>query len=166
MSAFGSIGKSSSPVVVVDSRHVWARMQAWDRDSGRPLHNAIVWMDTRTAELCDDLAQELSGGQDHFRPITGLPISTYFSAMKWRWMIDNVPSVKDACESGRAMFGTIDSWLLYRLTGGEQGESICQGGVEKGSIGRLDCLSVLAPVDLCTYGKEIISKSSVFLLSL
>jgi glycerol kinase len=89
---------------------------AWDRNTGAPLHNSIVWLDNRTAAICDDMARQL-GSQDHFRPITGLPISTYFSAYKMRWLIDNVPAVAEAVADGRCMFGTVDSWLIYQLTG-------------------------------------------------
>ena len=59
--------------------------------------------------------------QDHFRPVTGLPVSTYFSAYKWRWLVEEVPAVAEAAREGRCMLGTIDAWLLYRLTGGVDG---------------------------------------------
>lgn len=89
----------------------------WDRCTGRPLHNAIVWLDGRTADVCDAMAQRLPGGRDHFRPVTGLPISTYFSAYKLKWLLENVSAVAAAAAEGRLMFGTVDSWLLYKLTG-------------------------------------------------
>jgi glycerol kinase len=91
----------------------------WDRTTGRPFGNAIVWQDTRTALLCDQLAQE--GGQDRFRAATGLPLSTYFSGPKLRWILDNVPGVNDAARRGNALFGTIDTWLIWNLTGGISG---------------------------------------------
>jgi len=59
--------------------------------------------------------------QDHFRPVTGLPVSTYFSAYKWRWLVEEVPAVAEAAREGRCMLGTVDTWLLYRLTGGVDG---------------------------------------------
>ena len=86
----------------------------WDKETGKPLHNAIVWNDDRTAELCARLAEEL-GGVDVFRRTTGLPISTYFSAYKIRWMIENVPAVAEAVASKRCMFGTVDCWLVCVL---------------------------------------------------
>lgn len=92
----------------------------WDRATGRPLTNAIVWLDNRTADTCRRLTREL-GGADHFRPITGLPVSTYFSAYKLKWLLDSCPAVAAAAAEGRCMFGTVDSWLMYRLTGGAEG---------------------------------------------
>eukprot|EP00850_Spirogloea_muscicola_P018433 SM000168S02632 [mRNA] locus=s168:281215:284144:- [translate_table: standard] len=90
----------------------------WSRATGQPLHNALVWMDVRTSDICRRLERELAGGRDHFRRATGLPISTYFSATKLLWLLENVPAVKVAVDSGDAMFGTIDTWLVWHLTGG------------------------------------------------
>lgn len=90
----------------------------WDKNTGKPLHNAIVWLDSRTSQLCARMAEQRSEGHDAFRPITGLPISTYFSAYKLKWLIENVPEVCTAVDEGRCMFGTVDTWLLYNLTGG------------------------------------------------
>jgi len=92
----------------------------WHRQTGRPLYNAVVWLDTRTRELCGRMEQEL-GSKDYFRPVTGLPISTYFSGFKFAWMYENVPAVKAAVDEDMACFGTIDSWLIWQLTGGPQG---------------------------------------------
>ncbi|GLC44941.1 hypothetical protein PLESTM_001667100 [Pleodorina starrii] len=92
----------------------------WSRTTGRPLHNAIVWLDNRTSELCDQLAAA-HGGRDAFRAITGLPISPYFSATKYLWMYENVPEVRAAVDRGDAAVGTIDSWLIWQLTGGAAG---------------------------------------------
>ncbi|HYO08243.1 MAG TPA: glycerol kinase GlpK [Tepidisphaeraceae bacterium] len=93
----------------------------WDRRTGRPLHNAIVWQDTRTQDLCDALAREGGAGPDRFRPKTGLPLATYFSATKLRWILDRVPGARAAGERGDALFGTVDSWLIWNLTGGASG---------------------------------------------
>jgi glycerol kinase len=87
----------------------------WERATGRPLHNALVWMDTRTESLVAEMAR--SGGLDRFREQTGLPLSTYFSALKWRWLLDHLPGARDRAEAGELMFGTIDCWLAWRLTG-------------------------------------------------
>ena len=95
----------------------------WDRETGKPLHRAVVWLDMRTAETCHKLEQRL-GGKDALRAKCGLPISTYFSGVKLRWLIDNVPEVSAACATGKAMFGTVDSWLLYNLTGGVGGGGV------------------------------------------
>ncbi len=91
----------------------------WDPRSGEPYYNAIVWQDTRTKEICDQLAQD--GGQDRFRPKTGLPLATYFSGPKIKWMLDNVAGLRQAAERGEAIFGNVDTWLIWRLTGGPDG---------------------------------------------
>ncbi|HEY9077061.1 MAG TPA: glycerol kinase GlpK [Anaerolineaceae bacterium] len=88
----------------------------WDKTTGLPLYNAVVWQDTRTDEICKQL--EADGGQDRFRAQTGLPLATYFSGPKVRWMLDNVPDVKKAVIEGKALFGNIDSWIIWNLTGG------------------------------------------------
>ncbi|KAJ6794835.1 glycerol kinase [Iris pallida] len=90
----------------------------WSRSTGLPLYNAIVWMDARTSAICRRLEQELTGGRTHFVETCGLPISTYFSALKILWLMENVAAVKDAIKSGDALFGTIDTWLIWNLTGG------------------------------------------------
>jgi glycerol kinase len=91
----------------------------WDRRSGKPYGNAIVWQCTRSDDICRRLAAE--GGQDRFRAKTGLPIATYFSGPKVRWILDEMPGVRQEAEAGRALFGTIDSWIIWWLTGGPQG---------------------------------------------
>jgi len=91
----------------------------WDKRTGKPYYNAIVWQDTRTKEICDRLAA--AGGQDRFRRITGLPIATYFSGPKALWILENIPGVRQAAEAGHALFGTIDTWLIWWLTGGSDG---------------------------------------------
>ncbi|HEY7386973.1 MAG TPA: glycerol kinase GlpK [Bryobacteraceae bacterium] len=88
----------------------------WDRASGRPIHNAIVWQDTRVGLSVSEFARE--GGIDRFRPQTGLPLSTYFSALKIRWLLNNVPGARKRAEAGELLFGTIDTFLVWRLTGG------------------------------------------------
>ncbi|XP_044487588.1 glycerol kinase-like [Mangifera indica] len=93
----------------------------WSKSTGSPLHNAIVWMDARTTSVCRKLDKELSGGRTHFVETCGLPISTYFSAMKLIWLMENVDSVKQAIRSGDILFGTIDTWLIWNLTGGVNG---------------------------------------------
>ncbi|MBN1248285.1 MAG: glycerol kinase GlpK [Anaerolineae bacterium] len=91
----------------------------WDRKTGKPLTNAIVWQDTRTKQICDALAED--GGQDRFRDKVGLPLATYFAGPKLAWMLENVPGVREAAERGDALFGTMDSWVIWWLTGGPQG---------------------------------------------
>jgi glycerol kinase len=87
----------------------------WDRRTGAPVHNAIVWQDTRTDALVAELARE--GGQDRFRPACGLPLATYFSGPKIRWLLDADPSLRPRAEAGEVLFGTVDTWLIWNLTG-------------------------------------------------
>jgi glycerol kinase len=91
----------------------------WDRSNGRPVYNAIVWQDTRTDQICNELSAQ--GGQDRFRDKTGLPIATYFSGPKIKWILDNVDGVRDKAESGEVLFGNIDTWVIWLLTGGSDG---------------------------------------------
>ncbi len=87
----------------------------WDKATGQPVHNALVWMDTRTADLVAGLSAE--GGQDRLRGKTGLPLATYFSGLKLRWLLDTVPGAQARAEAGELLFGNIDSWLAWQLTG-------------------------------------------------
>jgi glycerol kinase len=88
----------------------------WDRDTGEPVHNAIVWQDRRTAEFCDRLKAD--GHEDLVRSRTGLVIDAYFSGSKIRWILDNVPGARKRAEAGQLAFGTVDSWLVWKLTSG------------------------------------------------
>ena len=87
----------------------------WDRRTGTPVHNAINWEDTRTDQLCRELAGD--AGQNRFREKTGLPLATYFSGPKVRWLLDRVPGLRERAEEGEVLFGTIDSWLIWNLCG-------------------------------------------------
>jgi glycerol kinase len=90
----------------------------WERRTGKPVANAIVWQDTRVAEDVARFAGE--GGQDRFRPQTGLPLSTYFSGLKLRWLLENIPGAREKAAGGELLFGNIDTFLLWNLTGGPQ----------------------------------------------
>lgn len=87
----------------------------WDAVTGEPLAPAVVWQDTRTDELCRELGG--SEGPDRFRPVTGLPLATYFAGPKARWLLDHVEGVRARADAGEVLFGTIDSWLIWNLTG-------------------------------------------------
>jgi len=91
----------------------------WNRHTGEPVSNAIVWQDTRTQRLCDQLAGDV--GPDRYKSIVGLPLATYFAGPKIRWILDNVDGARDAAEAGDLLFGTMDTWLLWNLTGGVDG---------------------------------------------
>jgi len=93
----------------------------WDRRTGRPVHNALVWQDTRTADIIGELARE--EGQDRFRSKVGLPLATYFSGPKLRWLLENIPGARERAEAGDLLFGNIDTWLIWQLTGGATGRS-------------------------------------------
>lgn len=91
----------------------------WDKQTGLPLYNAIIWMDNRTESTINSLLESKKNNDvNQFQELTGLPISPYFSASKYKWLIDNVPSVKTAIEEERCLFGTVDTWLIWNLTGG------------------------------------------------
>jgi glycerol kinase len=87
----------------------------WDRQTGLPVYNAIVWQDTRTDEICNELARQ--GGQDRFRAKTGLPLATYFSGPKIKWILDNVKGARIKAEKGELLFGNMDTWIIWNLTG-------------------------------------------------
>ncbi|MGK5543645.1 glycerol kinase GlpK [Streptomyces sp. URMC 127] len=91
----------------------------WDKNTGEPVYNAIVWQDTRTDALCKELGRNV--GQDRFRRETGLPLASYFSGPKVRWLLDNVEGLRERAERGEILFGTMDSWVIWNLTGGADG---------------------------------------------
>jgi glycerol kinase len=91
----------------------------WDRRTGKPIYNAVVWQDTRTDQIINELARQ--GGQDRFRSKTGLPLATYFSGPKVRWILDNVSGARAAANDGELMFGNLDTYLIWWLTGGPEG---------------------------------------------
>lgn len=91
----------------------------WNRHTGKPYYHALVWQDTRTGKLVEQFSKR--GGTDRFRASTGLPLATYFSGLKLRWLLDNVPNLRADAERGEALFGTIDTFLLWHLTGGTTG---------------------------------------------
>jgi glycerol kinase len=89
----------------------------WDTQTGEPVHNAIVWQDTRTDRVIAELAAGAPGGMNRFRAQCGLPLATYFSAPKIRWLLDTVPDLRARATKGEVRFGTMDSWLISKLTG-------------------------------------------------
>ena len=89
----------------------------WDKNTGRPVYNAIVWQCRRTAEIVDDLRKK--GLTDYIRQTTGLVLDAYFSGTKIKWILDNVDGARERAERGELLFGTVDTWLLWKLTGGK-----------------------------------------------
>ena len=116
-------GAKSSDLAAIGITNQRETTVLWDARSGLPLHNAIVWQDTRTEALVTQFGA--AGGKDRFRAQTGLPLASYFSALKIKWLLDRFPNARAAAERGQALFGTIDSWLLWNLTGGTQGGLHC-----------------------------------------
>lgn len=109
-------GKELAAIGITNQRETTV---VWDKNTGRPFYNAIVWQCTRTDTICRKLSEE--GGQDRFREKTGLPISTYFSGPKLKWILDQCQGARSAALAGNALFGTIESWMIWWLTGGPDG---------------------------------------------
>jgi glycerol kinase len=117
--AVQSAGVSARDIASIGIANQRETAVVWDRKSGEAIHNALVWQDTRVADAVTHLAA--NGGQDRFRAITGLPLSTYFSGLKIAWILDHVPGARARAEAGDLLFGNIDTYLLWNLTGGTQG---------------------------------------------
>jgi glycerol kinase len=117
--ALGKSGIGGGDLVAIGITNQRETAVLWDKNSGRPLYNAIVWQCTRSDDICRRLAVE--HGQDRFREKTGLPIATYFSGPKVRWLLEEVPEARTAAQKGTALFGTIESWIIWWLTGGPNG---------------------------------------------
>ena len=117
--ALGSASMTVGDLAAVGIANQRETTVVWDRTNGRPLANAIVWQDTRTDRTCKRLA--LEGGVDRFRDRTGLPLATYFSGPKAAWLLENVDGLAEKAARGHAIVGTVDSWLVWNLTGGVDG---------------------------------------------
>lgn len=112
-------GLTAADIVAVGVTNQRETTVVWDKTTGKPLYNAIVWQDTRTDKICKEL--EGNVGQNRFREKVGLPLATYFSGPKVKWILDNVEGVREAAERGDAVFGNIDTWVIWNLTGGVRG---------------------------------------------
>ena len=113
----GALEKSGSPASDIAAIGITNQRETtlvWDKATGEPVHNAIVWQDTRTDTICKELAKD--GGQDRFRLTTGLPLATYFSGPKIKWILDNVPGTRERAKKGELLFGNMDTWLIWNLT--------------------------------------------------
>mgnify|MGYP002738775273 CR=1 FL=1 len=91
----------------------------WDKNTGEPVYNAIVWQDTRTAKIVDELGGDI--GQDRYKARVGLPLATYFAGPKVKWVLDNVEGAREKAEAGDLVMGTMDTWVLWNMTGGTNG---------------------------------------------
>jgi glycerol kinase len=110
----GSLSKENIAAIGITNQRETTLV--WDRHSGEPVYNAVVWQDTRTDKICNALAEE--GGQDRFRARVGLPLATYFAGPKIKWILDHVEGARERAEKGDLLFGTIDTWVVWNLTGG------------------------------------------------
>jgi len=117
--ALGKAGGDASAIAGLGITNQRETSVVWDRNTGEPVYNAIVWQDTRTDKICAELEQD--GGQDRFRPKNGLPIATYFSGPKVRWILENVDGARAKADAGELAFGNIDTWCIWNLTGGTNG---------------------------------------------
>ena len=118
--ALARAGLTPADIVAVGITNQRETALVWERASGRPVHHAIVWQDTRTDRICERLAA-LGGGADRYKDRVGLPLATYFSGPKVSWILDNVEGARASAERGELLFGTMDTWLLWNMTGGPDG---------------------------------------------
>jgi glycerol kinase len=124
--ALGSLNITRHSIAAVGITNQRETTVIWNKHTGIPVYNALVWQDTRTQPIVDRLAQD--GGINRFREITGLPLATFFSGTKIVWILENVPGAKEAALAGDLLFGTMDTWLLWNFTGG------VEGGVHKTDV--------------------------------
>ncbi|WP_188037357.1 glycerol kinase GlpK [Actinotalea sp. JY-7885] len=125
----------------------------WDRTTGKPIYNAIVWQDTRTQKICDQLAA-LGGGAERYKERVGLPLATYFSGPKVRWILDNVEGAREKAERGELAFGNTDAWVLWNMTGGTD------GGVHITDVTNAS-RTLLMNIDSLTWNEEIAQEMGV-----
>ncbi|MDK9718528.1 MAG: FGGY family carbohydrate kinase, partial [Trichlorobacter sp.] len=116
--AIARAGLSAADIAAIGITNQRETTVVWDRRTGKPIHNAIVWQDRRTAAECDRLKR--LGLEATFRAKTGLVLDPYFSGTKLAWLLDHLPGARARAEEGELAFGTIDSWLVWNLTGGER----------------------------------------------
>jgi glycerol kinase len=117
--ALEKVGGNADDVAAIGITNQRETTVVWDRNTGEPVFNAIVWQDTRTDKICEELSQD--GGQDRFRLKNGLPIATYFSGPKVRWILENVDGTRERAEAGDLLFGNMDTWCIWNMTGGTDG---------------------------------------------
>ena len=115
--AITAIGASAEEIAAVGVTNQRETTIIWDKNTGEPIYNAIVWQCRRTSEMCDRLRAD--GLEEYIRKTTGLRIDAYFSATKIKWILDNVPGARDRAENGELLFGMVDTWLIWKLSGGK-----------------------------------------------
>ncbi len=117
LSAMNQIGASAADIAAIGITNQRETTIVWDRETGEPIYRAIVWQCRRTAAICDELKAQ--GYTEMIRQKTGLVLDAYFSATKLKWILDNVPGARQKAEAGELMFGTVETWLIYKLTCGK-----------------------------------------------
>ena len=115
--ALASVGISSDEVAAIGITNQRETTVVWEKDTGKPVYNAIVWQCRRTAQICDELRKN-EGFEEYVRENTGLLLDPYFSGTKIKWILDNVPGAREKAEKGQLLFGTIDTWLIWNMTQG------------------------------------------------
>ncbi len=118
--ALESAGATTDDIVALGITNQRETAVVWDKNTGEPVYNAIVWQDTRTARIAEELG-ELGGGAERYKDRVGLPLATYFAGPKVKWILDNVDGAREKADSGDLVMGTIDTWVLWNLTGGTDG---------------------------------------------
>ncbi|MBU2136996.1 MAG: glycerol kinase, partial [Alphaproteobacteria bacterium] len=114
--AVENAGRRMDEVAAIGITNQRETVVLWDKATGAPVHRAVVWQDRRTAEICESLRRQ--GVEDHVTDVTGLLIDPYFSGTKLAWLLDHVPGARARAEAGELLAGTIDTWLIWKLTGG------------------------------------------------
>jgi glycerol kinase len=117
--ALANAGLTGSDLAAIGITNQRETTVIWDKKTGEPFSNAVVWQCTRTDDICKQLMRDR--GQNRFREKTGLPIATYFSGPKIKWILDNITKARRAADQGRALFGTMETWIIWWLTGGPDG---------------------------------------------
>src|SRR5699024_954483 len=122
---FRSLGKAnliSGHIEAIGITNQRETTVVWEKDTGKPIHNAVVWQDTRMQGLVDELAKD--GGIDRFKDVCGLPLATYFAGPKIAWILDEVEGARERAEAGELLAGTMDTWVLWNLTGGAENDGV------------------------------------------
>jgi len=142
----GALGKANLGATAIAAVGITNQRETaivWDKTNGQPVYNAIVWQDTRTQKICDELAA-LGGGAERYKAKVGLPLATYFSGPKVRWILDNVEGAREKAEAGDLLFGNMDTWVLWNLTGGAENNGVHVTDVTNASRTMLMDLSTLS----------------------
>ncbi|UZN03949.1 glycerol kinase GlpK [Cellulomonas sp. S1-8] len=151
--ALGRASLQNTDIAAVGITNQRETAVVWDRRTGEPVHHAIVWQDTRTQKICDELAA-LGGGAERYKDRVGLPLATYFSGPKIRWILDNVEGAREKAEAGHLAFGNTDAWLLWNMTGGPD------GGVHVTDVTNAS-RTMLMNIDSLTWNEEIAAEMGV-----